>query len=255
MKKIIFVLLFCITSYAQNKLIGKFELKSSYAVKVDDFIISDYKLDLNIDSNDNFIMNSESIGGCTIVDRQRLYGVCKYKKDTLILVSPLPEKYIIKISDSILGTNKFRFSIRHFSSAEINAYLPQLKFFFIDKEMNQKKAIPTEIKTKFNQNDTSSQNNINELIVTFIIPEQTLYFKLQDKSNQNNVSLNILDIQNKDFTLTKNFQNLENKYNSITDEVYIDLTLNKYLIKKKGTKLKAVNKKQPYGSNLFQNKK
>ena len=240
-----------ISSFAQNKLIGKFELKSSNEVKVDNFIISDYKLNLNIDANDNFIMNSESIGGCTIAERERFYGICKYKKDTLILVSPLPEKYIKIISDSILENNKFKFSIRNFSTTNVDSYIKQLKFFFIDKEMNHKKAIPIEVKTKYNKNDTQSQENINELIVTFIIPENTQYFTLRDNSNQNNVTLNIINIQSKNFTLSQKYQNLENKYNSYFDDIYIDLTLNKYIIKRKGTKLEAVDKKQAYSGNLF----
>ena len=98
-----------------------------------------------------------------------------------------------------------------------------------------------------------SQENINELIVTFNIPENTQYFTLRDNSNQNNVTLDIINIQSKNFALSKKYQNLENKYNSYFDDIYIDLTLNKYIIKRKGTKLKAVDKKQSYSGNLFLN--
>ena len=252
MNKLLCIILFTSLNYSQNKPIGSFEPKSFLDEDIYNLYQTEHKYNLKIDENDNFIINSDWIGGCTMAEYHTTGGICKYKKDTLILISPLSKKYIENITDSISNLNKFIFSIRNFSTANVDMYFKNLNFYFIDTEMNQRKAFPEEIKAKFNNLDTQSRENENELLLTFKIPDKSLYFTIKDHQNYNNVTLNVIDIEGKYFKLVKNYHFLEKKYNK-HGETYFDVTLTKYIINKNKNILKGVKKSQnyEYRGNLF----
>lgn len=234
-------------TFAQNNVIGEFEPEYF----VDESKVWPPYLDLKycyvFEQNNNFTLTAEWSGSDELRNPEKTNGVFKCNNDTLILITPVLKSYIEKISENVLAQDKFIFHVKNYYAQNSKNYINKLSFYFIDDNFNSKRVMPKAVETKF---DDKKANN--EIILSFEILKGSLYFSQKSIIDNDKITLDINDIAGKEFTLLRNYKHFENDNVSYGNpERYFDLTLNKFLIKRKGKKLKALNKKQLYGGVIF----
>ncbi len=229
--------------FSQSNLLGKYEY--SYSTDVSDGVYT-----IEFLKNNRFYYKTTSNEMCSLTDIDSTCGFFKIKKDTVILISPIPINHFNASYRTDISSNEFiylmkrpdkRFypDVKQYLSSlpDLKDYINSFNFYFLDSNLNKIKTYPVEQKVITNSLLDTAINT--ELYFKFNIPSTALYFTSSSKAwlNNTDVTFAVNDIQGKSVKTIEEQRNTINK-----SEDYFDVTLEKYLINRRKTKLLLLDK-------------